>query len=713
MNRTAIDVEPHAASRRRGKAEGATCAPPDAALKRAVDAAIGKSRQRLLDIQNPEGYWWGELESNATMEAEFIFLHRFLGAWDGAKVGKLAKRILASRNEQGVWGQFYGAPGDLSTSTECYFALKLAGLPADDPAMRRAREFILSKGGVPETRVFTKIWLALFGQWDWKGVPTMPAEMMMLPDWMPVNIYSFSSWARATIVPLLVLFDRKPVRGVPRGLHIDELYPTPRSRADCAVKRPKRLIAWETFFYAGDAALRQLERLPWKPMRCQALKRCEDWIVSHQEDDGSWGGIQPPWVYSLMALHELGYGLDHPVMVKGMSGFDRFAIEEDGALRVQACVSPLWDTCLAMTALMDSGLPPDHAAIAAAAEYLLRRQSLRGGDWQVKAKGVPPGGWAFEFDNARYPDIDDTAEAIIALDKARLPDAPAAPDYGYGHGHMSEDADGFGRECASEGDKRAAIRRAAQWMLGMQSSNGGWASFDKNNSRRILAKIPFADFGEIIDPPSADVTAHALEALARLGYDAEHPAVKRALDYILSEQEPDGAWFGRWGVNYIYGVGAALPALRAMGFDMRDARARRAVDWLLERQNADGGWGEDCASYADAAYRGRGVSTPSQTAWAAMALLAAGEGGSPAVAAGMRFLTERQKPDGAWDEPHYTGTGFPGYRNGARQRRYPRPDDFGHQGRELPAGFMINYHLYRVYWPLTALGRYRRFLEQG
>lgn len=670
---------------------------PKPALSAQVGRAIQMCHGYLLNIQYAEGYWWGELESNATMEAEFILLNYFLGTAEERKIRKLANHIISQQRDDGTWGQFYGAPGDLSTSTECYFALKLAGVSADEPFMRKAREFIVSKGGVPNTRVFTKIWLALFRQWEWRGIPAMPAELMLLPEWLPINIYSFSSWARATIVPLLAILDRKPVVDIPQWAHIDELYPLPRSETSYSIKRPSRLIAWETFFYAGDAVLRQIERLPWKPTRSQSLKRAADWIIAHQEKDGSWGGIQPPWVYSLMALRTLGYGLDHPVMEKGLRGFDTFAIEDNDTLRIQACVSPLWDTCLAMIALLDSDLPSDHPSLASAANYLLKQQILAGGDWQVKAKGVPPGGWAFEFENRHYPDLDDTAEIVMALDKVRMT--------------QSADDDGGEPSRGTEGYKCQAIERAIRWLLGMQSANGGWASFDKDNSLRIIAKIPFADFGETIDPPSVDVTAHVLEMLGQCGYSLEHPSVRQAVDYILSEQEEDGAWFGRWGVNYIYGIGAALPALEAVGFDMSAECVRRAVRWLIDRQNADGGWGESCASYVDPEFRGKGASTVSQTAWAIMGLLAAGEGAREATERGIAYLVERQEADGSWDEPYFTGTGFPGYRTGERLDRYPTPDDLIYQGRELPAGFMINYHMYRIYWPLTALGRYRRFVE--
>ena len=651
-----------------------------------LDATIRRAQDNLLDSQYAEGYWWGELESNPTMEAEYLFLTQFLGLKDEERWRRLTNHILSRQRSDGTWGQYYDAPGDLSTSTECYFALKLAGYPADDPRMSRAREFIVSKGGVPNTRVFTKVWLSLFGQWEWSGVPVMPAEMMLLPNWSPLNIYDFASWARATIVPMIILLDRKPVREIPDGAHIDELYPLPRSETSYTIGRPKKLMGWDTLFYAGDGLLRRLDKLPWKPTRGQAIKRAEQWILEHQETDGSWGGIQPPWVYSLMALSCLGYPTDHPVIVKGMAGFENFAIEEGDTLRIQACVSPLWDTGLAMIALLDSGLPPSHPAMVAATRYLVDEQIANGGDWQVRARGVPPGGWAFEFHNDVYPDIDDTAEIVMALDRAGL-----AP-----------------KEGAS-----AAIDRAVAWTLGMQCNNGGWGAFDKNNTKTIIAKIPFLDFGEVIDPPSVDVTAHVLEMLGQLGYNAEDPAVERALRYVMSEQEDDGPWFGRWGVNYIYGAGAVLPALEAVGFDMSSEPVRRTVSWIMEHQNPDGGWGESCTSYVDPNARGRGPSTPSQTAWALLALVAAGDGGGEATERGVRHLVETQKDGGSWDEAYYTGTGFPGYGVGQRPDRTPAPDDPRYQSEELSAGFMINYHMYRSYWPLMALGRYRTFVEGG
>ena len=652
-----------------------------------VADAIDLAAEYLLSIQYPDGFWWGELESNPTMEAEYLMLMRFLGIEDQGDSGveaKLRNHLLHAQRDDGAWGLFYGSPGDLSTSIECYFALKLAGTPPDDPRMDAARRFILSKGGPTEARVFTKIWLSLFGQYDWRGVPAIPAELMLLPTWFPVNLYEFSSWARATIVPLLIIFDLKPTRDTPADRGIEELYPLPRDEIDYSLKRPERLLGWESLFYAGDAILKQLERLPW-PTRGQAVRKAEKWIVAHQEADGSWGGIQPPWVYSLMALKELGYELDHPVMRRGVEGFKTFWVEEDDRLRVQACVSPGWDTCLALIGLLDAGVDPNLPALVKAGEWLVREQSLTGGDWQVKAPEAPPGGWAFEFHNNQYPDLDDTSEIVMALDRLTLPDDDA---------------------------RRESISRAVGWLLGMQSSNGGWAAFDKNNTRALLAKIPFADFGEVIDPPSVDVTAHIVEMLGQLGCGADQPQVARALDYIFAEQEADGSWFGRWGVNYIYGTGAALPALAAVGADMSIEPARRAVGWLLERQNDDGGWGESCISYVDASHKGLGPSTASQTSWALLALLAAGEVGNPATRRGIDYLIGTQGGDGSWDEPYFTGTGFPGYGIGRKQDSH-LADPRSPQGHELPAGFMINYHMYRNYWPLMALGRYKRLSLSG
>ena len=651
-----------------------------------VDRTIHRAQQYLLGVQYSQGYWWSELESNPTMEAEYLLLTYFLDVVDQERWRKLCNFILSRQREDGSWGQYYQAPGNISTSVECYFALKLAGTSPDAPQMQKARQFILSKGGVPKVRVFTKIWLALFGQWDWKGTPAMPPELMFLPNWSPLNIYDFSSWARATIVPMLIILTKKPVRPVPPWASIDELFPNGRKNTDYSVAKPGKLLSWTTFFNVGDRLVRLYESVPWKPGRQRAIGSAEKWILSHQEADGSWAGIQPPWVYSLIALKVLGYPTDHPVIRKGLKGFEGFAIEEGNTLRVQACVSPVWDTALVLIGLMDSGMKPSESAIEKSVRWLLKEQIFAGGDWQVKAPKTPPGGWAFEFHNDIYADIDDTAEIVIALQAARL-------------------------NGGTEQQTREAIQRGVTWLLGMQSKNGGWAAFDKDNTKTIITKIPFCDFGEALDPPSVDVTAHVVEALGKLGYTKKFPLVRRALQYILEEQEPDGPWFGRWGVNYIYGTGAVLPALEAIGEDLQQPYVRKALEWLVEHQNQDGGWGESCGSYVDPTLRGRGPSTASQTAWALLALLAASEVEHSATQRGVQYLVQTQQEDGSWDEPYFTGTGFPGYGVGQRLMRLPQPGERGYQGLELPAAFMINYHIYRNCWPLAALGRYMRKLN--
>ena len=651
-------------------------------LSEAVAEAIQRSQAYLLSEQDAEGYWWGELESNATMEAEYLLLTYFLDQVDPERWRKLSNHILRRQQADGSWGQYYQAPGDVSTSVECYFALKLAGVSPQREEMQRARAFILSRGGVPATRVFTKIWLSLFDQWDWRGTPVMPPELIFLPSWFPVNIYEFSSWARATIVPMLIILSQRPRKPIPAEASIDELYPVPRDQVDYSLAKPPGKWGWAPALYWLDRLLRIYEALPLKPARGAAVRRSAQWVLEHQEADGSWGGIQPPWVYSLIALKQLGYTNEHPAIRKGLGGFETFAIEDMDAFRLQACISPVWDTCLVLIALQESGLSPSHAASERATRWLVNKQIRKGGDWQVKNRRAQPGGWAFEFNNDIYPDIDDTAEVLIALKNASL----------------SGDED--------EG-RQEALRLGVEWVLSMQSKSGGWAAFDKDNTKNLIAKLPFSDFGETLDPPSADVTAHVLELLGKLGYSKSHPAVERGLKFLRREQEAEGPWFGRWGVNYVYGTSAALMALEAIGEDMEADYVRSAVQWLIEKQNEDGGWGETCGSYVDFSMAGVGPSTPSQTAWALLGLLAAGETGHPATA-GARYLVQSQQEAGCWDEPYYTGTGFPGYGIGKRPDQLPKEGERGHQGLDMPAGFMINYHMYRNCWPLMALGRYHR-----
>ena len=604
--------------------------------------ALARARDHLLSLQDPAGWWKGELETNVTMDAEDMLLRQFLGVREPEATARAAARIRSQQQADGSWGNFWGGPGNLSTTIEAYVALRLAGDPPDASHMRIASAFVRRAGGVEHARVFTHIWLALFGAWSWDQVPSVPPELILLPPWIPLNVYDFACWARQTIVALSVVLSYRPRRPLPFAL--DELrggdgWSPPRARS----LRGRGLLAL-------DEALRVYRRRPWRAVREDALARAERWIVDRQEADGSWGGIQPPWVYSLIALHLRGYPLDHPVIARGLDGLEGFTIEHE-TRRLEACQSPVWDTALALIALADSGLAADHEAVIKAADWLLEEQVLGRGDWAVRRPQLEPGGWAFEFANDNYPDVDDTAEVVLALRTVKHPDRPRV---------------------------QQAIERGARWVEGMQSSDGGWGAFDADNCSALICELPFCDFGEVIDPPSADVTAHAVEMLAALGRQRERPA-RRAVHWLLAAQEPSGSWFGRWGVNHVYGVGAVVPALIAAGVPSGDERIVGAVRWLEAHQNEDGGWGEDPRSYDDHAWIGRGPSTASQTAWALLALAAAGER-SAAVWRGVQWLVDTQRPDGSWDEPEFTGTGF-------------------------PSDFYINYHLYRLVFPVMALGR--------
>ena len=628
-----------------------------------LSGAIESATRWLLKAQDAEGWWWGELEANVSITAEYLLLTHHLGIADRDVWNKIAAYLRHHQQPQGYWAQWYGGPGELSTTIEAYFALKLAGEDPNAPHMRRAREWVLANGGIAKARVFTKLWLALFDQFDWDRLPAMPPWIVLLPSWFPFNLYEFGSWARATIVGITVIFTLRPIATVPAGAGVQELWCDPAQRRHFAIPRPANPAGWGAFFYGVDKVLRFLDRNHVRLFQWRALGAAERWLLDRQEADGSWAGIQPPWIYAILALRTLGYPLDHPVLRKALHGFENFTHEEVGAagdpmLWTEPCLSPVWDTGLAVIALQDAGLPPNHPALIRAGEWLLREQVVQGGDWQVKNPDTPPGGWAFEFDNDVYPDIDDAAVVLIALESIDLPDAAA---------------------------KRRAMESGLRWTLSMQSQNGGWGAFDVDNTKQYLTQIPFADFGATLDPPTADVTAHVLELLGRLGYRGEFPPAQRALRFLHDLQEPDGSWWGRWGVNYIYGLGAVLPALAALGEPLGQPAVRKAVDWLRRHQLPDGGWGEGCESYAEPTRRGAGPATPSQTAWALLALIAAGEAESDAVARGVAYLVERQQPNGTWDEPQFTGTGF-------------------------PTDFMINYHLYRHYFPLMALGRYRTAL---
>jgi squalene-hopene/tetraprenyl-beta-curcumene cyclase len=651
-------------------------------LQRANAAAV----QWLEDRQHPEGYWAGILESNVCIEAEWILAFHVLGNLDDPKIPALRQGILDEQRTDGAWEVYYRAPrGDINATVEAYAALRTVGLPPEAPALRRARQWILANGGLGRVRVFTRYWLALIGEWPWSKTPNIPPEIIFLPRRFPFNIYNFSCWARATILPLAVLSAHSRFRSLPPECRLNELFPGGRDVLDYELPVAGSGL-WERFFRKADRWLHRYQHLGSHPLRRLAIKACLEWIIRHQDADGSWGGIQPPWIYSLMALHACGYPRTHPCLHRGLAALDsHWSYHKGRGLHIQACESPVWDTLLALQALLDCG--PDYLpsqAVDRALDWILDHEIRVPGDWRHTIGDCEPGGWAFEHANDHYPDIDDTAVALTVL--GRLRDTHPDPQ-----------------------KLQPAISRGFRWLTAMQCRNGGWASFDRDNDRRILTLIPFCDFGEVLDPPSVDVTGHVLEAFGTLGLDLEHPAVRRAVAYVCAEQEREGCWFGRWGVNYIYGTCAVLCGLRAVGFDMRSMMIGTARRWILDHQNADGGWGESCESYMEPRARGRGPSTPSQTAWALMALLAAAEPTDrKAVEDGAAFLCASQQL-GTWDEPWYTGTGFPGYLLGARIDLH----DSGtarqlQQKSELSRGFMINYNLYRHYFPLSALGRVAR-----
>ncbi|HEY9482246.1 MAG TPA: squalene--hopene cyclase [Micromonosporaceae bacterium] len=638
--------------------------------------ALAAAVAHLRSLQDPSGWWKGELATNVTMDAEDLLLREFLGIRTDQETEEAARWIRSQQRPDGTWATFFGGPPDLSTTVEAWVALRLAGDAPGAPHMATALEFIRAEGGLENTRVFTRIWLALVGQWPWDELPELPPEMVFLPKWFPLNKYDFGCWARQTVVPLTIVGSIKPVRPLP--FTVDELR---TGRMPAKTAKP---WSWDGFFHGLDRVLHFYGRRPIRPLRELAKRRAAEWVLARQEIDGSWGGIQPPWVYSILALHLLGYALEHPALRVGLAGLDGFTIREetsDGWIRrLEACQSPVWDTALALTAMLDAGVAADDQSVLAATDWLLAEEISVKGDWSVRRPDLAPGGWAFEFANDGYPDTDDSAEIVLALRRVAHPDSAKL---------------------------RATIDRGVAWTAGMQSSDGGWGAFDADNVRTLPNKLPFCDFGEVIDPPSADVTAHVVEMLAHEGKAGETVA-QRGIAWLLANQEPDGSWFGRWGANYVYGTGAVVPALVAAGLDPSLEPIRRAVRWLVDHQNPDGGWGEDLRSYDDpATWAGRGESTASQTAWALLALLAAGSadavssdaassdtagsdtarsetGGGDAASAverGIAFLVDTQRTDGNWDEDFFTGTGFPG-------------------------DFYINYHLYRLVFPISALGRY-------
>jgi squalene-hopene/tetraprenyl-beta-curcumene cyclase len=627
-----------------------------------VAAAIDGARNWLLSQQHEDGYWCGELEADSTLESDYILMHTLLGTSNQERFQKCANYILHDQNEDGGWPIFNGGPSNISASVKAYFGLKLVGYKPDHPALERARKKILELGGVTKVNTFTKIYLCFLGQYDYDAVPAIPPEIVLFPNWFWFNIYEISSWSRAILVPLSIVYAKKPFKKIPDEMAIDELFVGGRDKSRMRLEWSDKLVSWRNFFLVFDRLTHWFEAVHIRPLRSLALKKAEKWMLERFEMSDGLGAIYPAMLNAIIALRCQGYSLDDPQMIRALDEFEKLGIEEEDTFRMQPCKPPVWDTAYAMFALGEAGLPKTDPRMVKSADWILQKQVRKPGDWTVKNKKGKPGGWYFEFNNEFYPDVDDTAMVALGLAQVEHPN---------------------GRY------QLESVERAIDWVMSMQCKNGGWASFDKDNDRMVFQYIPFADHNAMLDPPTVDITGRILEMLATYGYDKNHPAVKKALKFIRDEQEPDGSWFGRWGVNYIYGTMQVLRGLQAMDIDDHEPYVQQAAEWIRMVQNPDGGWGETCGSYDDPNTKGIGPSTPSQTAWAVMGLLAANDTRSDSVAKGVAYLLKTQKKDGSWDEPWYTGTGF-------------------------PRVFYLMYHMYRQYFPLIALTTYKKvMIEKG
>lgn len=622
----------------------------------AVKAAIAASQEFLLSQQYPDGYWWAELQSNVSITAEVLLLHKIWGTDKTRNLHKIESYLRREQRDPGGWELFYGDGGELSASIEAYMAMRLLGVPQEDPALVKARTFILDRGGITNSRIFTKLHLALIGCYSWRGIPSIPPWVMLLPDSYP--IYEMSSWARGSTVPLLVVFDKKPVFPINPLISLDELY-TSGSRYNTDLPSAND---WTDIFLYLDSAFKVAEDFNLVPFREEGIKAAEQWVIERQEVTGDWGGIIPAMLNSMLCLRCLNYSVNDPIIERGFKALDGFVIEAEDDYHVQPCISPVWDTAWVIRACVESGLEPTDPALVKAGQWLISKQILDYGDWRVKNGQGEPGGWAFEFDNRFYPDLDDTAVVVMALNRVQL----------------AEEQDPL---------RVQSMKRAVDWCASMQCEPGGWGAFDINNDQEWLNWLPYGDLKAMIDPNTEDVTARVLEMLGETGLTMTQSRVDRALAYLRETQCDDGSWFGRWGVNYIYGTSGVLSALALIAPPEFRPMMERGADWLVSCQNADGGWGETCFSYNDPAYKGQGDSTASQTAWALIGLLAAGQGTNKwawaAIDRGVTYLTQTQLPDGRWDEDYFTGTGF-------------------------PCHFYLKYHYYQHYFPLLALGRYDR-----
>ncbi|MGA7614346.1 MAG: squalene--hopene cyclase [Thermoanaerobaculia bacterium] len=636
--------------------------PLSRAPRSVVNDAIASARKRLLALQHEDGHWCGELEGDTILESEYVLTLYFLLRRADERMRKAAEYLRRQQLSDGAWANYPGGPSDVSASVKAYFVLKLMGDDPDAPHMARARETIRELGGVEACNSFTKIYLAMFGQYDWNRCPAVPPEMILLPDASPFNIYKMSCWSRDIVVPLSIIWATRPSCPVPENASIDELTEK-AAPAPPANQRSARDRAWTGFFTALDVALKRIEKSRLRPLRRKAITAAEEWILERLSGSDGLGAIFPPIINTIIAFKALGYEDDDPRLVSQLDELEKLVIEESDDLRVQPCFSPIWDTAIAIQALCESGSSGSSADILRAARWLLGREVTRPGDVQRLHPEVPLGGWYFEYANEFYPDADDTAEVLTALSYVRFPD--------------------------SKEDRRRveAMARGIGWQLAMQNCDGGWGAFDLDCDDYVLTLIPFADHNAMIDPSCEDITGRSIEMLFRLGFDADHNAISRAVRFLLDRQDDHGTWYGRWGCNYVYGTWLAISALETAGEPMNDDRYQRTSEWLRAKQNHDGGWGELPRSYDEPEMKGVGPSTPSQTAWALLTLFKLGDYDSPEVRRGVQYLLDRQLEDGSWNDEYWSGTGF-------------------------PRVFYLKYHLYALYFPLWALARFERH-ERG
>ncbi len=641
-----------------------------------VDAAVDRSADFLFSQQHEDGYWCGELEADAMLEADYIYMHVLLESGDPGRMQRALVEMLRYQNQDGSWSIYPGGPGNISLAVKCYFACKLMGMSPDDPILVRARQWILANGGVVACNTFTKIYLCALGQYDYDAVPAIPPEIVLAPNWFYFNLYEISSWSRAILVPLSIIYAKKPYKKISPEQGIDELFVGGRENADLRLQFDhKRPISWRNFFLLADRAFHIVEAVYIRPLRKLAIRKAEKWMLDRLEMSDGLGAIYPAMMNAIIALRCLGYSDDDPQVIRARDEFEKLGIEEpagdnhpEPTFRMQPCMSPVWDTAYAVFALGEAGIPRTDPRLLKAVDWMLSKEVRHKGDWAEKVRKTEPGGWYFEFNNEFYPDTDDTAQVLLALSRVENP---------------------------RERYQYEVSQRAIHWLFAMQCGNGGWASFDKDNTKMIFQYIPFADHNAMLDPPTVDITGRMLEMLSNYGYTRADKRVERAIQFVFREQEPDGSWFGRWGVNYIYGTFLVLRGLEAIGVEHNEPQIQQAAEWIRMVQNPDGGWGESCLSYDDPVQRGIGPSTPSQTAWAILGLLAAGDNRSDSVAKGIRWLLDRQKESGDWDES--VGSGV------TRQALYT--------GTGFPRVFYLAYHMYRNYFPLLALTTYKQAMQ--